>query len=52
MKRPYFTRVSQMKEQLETVDDEVKNIEIVITTLNGHPGSRDSFIRGMCARKK
>ena len=33
----YFTRVSQIKEQLEAVDEEVENIEIMITTLNGLP---------------
>ena len=33
----YFTRVSQIKEQLEAVDEEVKNAEIVMTTLNGLP---------------
>ena len=38
----YFTRVSQIKEQLEAVD--VENAEIVITTWNGLPGSWDSFI--------
>ena len=48
----YFTRVSQIKEQLEAVDEEVENIEIVITTLNGLPGSRNSFIQGMCAKRK
>ena len=45
----YFTRVSQIKEQLEAVKEEVKNEEVVITTLNGLPGSWDSFIKGMCA---
>ena len=48
----YFTRVSQMKEQLEAVDEEVENAEIVMTTLNGHPRTWDSFIQGICARKK
>ena len=47
----YFTRVSQIKEQLEAVDEEVENAEIVMTTLNGLPGSWYSFIRGMCSRK-
>ena len=28
----YFTRVSQIKEQLEAVDEEVENAEIVMTT--------------------
>ena len=45
----YFTRVSKIKEQLEAVEEEVKNAEV---TLNGLPGSWDSFIQGMCARRK
>ena len=48
----HFTRVSQIKEQLEALDEEVENAEVVITTLNGLPGSWDSFIRGMCAGRK
>ena len=48
----YFTRVSQIKEQLEAVEDEVENAKVVITTLNDLQGSWDSFIQGMCARKK
>ena len=48
----YFTRVSQIKEQLEAVDEEVENAEIVMTTLNGLPRSWDYFIQGVCARKK
>ena len=48
----YFTRVSQIKEQLEAVDEEVENVEIVMTTLNGIPRSCDSFIQGICARRK
>ena len=39
----YFTRVSQIKEQLVVIK-EVKNAEVVISTLNGLPGSWDSFI--------
>ena len=45
-------RVSQIKEKLEVVKEEVKNAEVVIATLNGLPGSWDSFIQGMCARRK
>ena len=48
----YFTRVSQIKEQLKAVDEEVENAEIVMTTLNGLPRSWDAFIQGICARKK
>ena len=46
----YFTRVAQMKEQLEAVEENVG--EIVMTTLNGLPRSWDSFIQGICARRK
>ena len=35
----YFTRVSQIREQLEAVKEEAKNVEVVIATLNGLPGS-------------
>ena len=35
----YFTRVSQIKEQLEVVEEEVEHEEVVITTLNGLLGS-------------
>ena len=42
----YFTRVSQIKEQLEVVDEEVENVEIVMTTLNGLPRSWDSLFKG------
>ena len=48
----YFTRVSQIKEQLVAVEEEVENAKVVIATLNGLPGSWDSFMRGMCARRK
>ena len=41
----YFTRVSQIKE-------EVENAEIMMTTLNGLPREWDSFIQGICAKKK
>ena len=46
----YFTRVSQIKEQLEAMNDEVENAKIVMTTLNGLPKSWDSFIQGICAK--
>ena len=44
----YFTGISQIREQLEAIKEEVKNVEVVIATLNGLPGSWDSFMRGMC----
>ena len=48
----YFTRVAQIKEQLVAVKEEVENAKVVIATLNCLPGSWDSFMRGMCARRK
>ena len=48
----YFTRVSQIKEQLEAVGEDVENGEVVMTTLNGLHRSWDCFIQGICARKK
>ena len=44
----YFTRVAQIKEQLEVVEENVEEGEIVMTTLNGLPRSWDSFIQGIC----
>ena len=35
--QPYFTRASQIKEQLLTVEEEVENAKVVIATLNGLP---------------
>ena len=48
----YFTRVSQIKEQSEAVEENVEEGEIVMTTLNGLPRSWDSFTQGICARRK
>ena len=41
----YFTRVSQIKEHLESVEENVKEGEIVMNTLNDLPRSWDSFIQ-------
>ena len=43
---------AESKNKFGAVKKEVKNAEVVIATLNGLPGSWDSFIRGMCARRK
>ena len=48
----YFTMVSQIREQLEVVKEEVKNVEVMIATMNGLPRSWDSFIQEMCTRRK
>ena len=41
----YYTRVSQIKEQLVVVEEEVENAEMMIATLNGLPRSWDSFMK-------
>ena len=51
MQKPY-SHTLQIKEQLQAVEEEEENAEVVITTLNGLPGSWDSFIQGMCSRRK
>ena len=40
----YFTRVSQLKEQLEAIEDKIDEIELVMTSLNGLTRPRDFFI--------
>ena len=45
-------RISQIKEQLQARIEEVKNAEVVMATLTSLPGSWDSFMQGMCGRRK
>ena len=40
----YFARVSQIKEQLEAIGDNVEVVEAKITTLNGLPSSFKGFV--------
>ena len=42
----YFSRVSQIKEQIEAIGDPVEEAELVMTTMNGLPRSWDPFIKG------
>jgi hypothetical protein len=46
----FFTRISQINEQIISIGDSVEEVELVMTTLNGLPKSWDSFIRGICSR--
>ena len=48
----HFTRVSQIKEQLEAIEENVEEGEIVMNTLNGLPRSWDSFVQGICERRR
>ena len=40
----YFTRVSQIKDQLESISDMVEEAKVVMTTLNGIPRDQEAFI--------
>ena len=44
--------MSQIKEQLEAIRDIIEEVELVMTTLNGLPRSWESFIQGICSRRK
>ena len=48
----YFSRVSQIRDQLESIGDIVEEAEIVMTTLNGLPRDWEAFIQGICSRRK
>ena len=48
----YFTRVAQIKDQLEAIDDMVEEAEVVMITLSGIPRDWETFIRGICSRRK
>ena len=48
----YFSRVNQIKEQIEAIGDIVNGEEMVMTTLNGLPRSWDAFIQVICSRRK
>ena len=43
----YFTRVSQIREQIEAIGDSVEEAELVMTTMNGLPRPWDPFIKGI-----
>jgi hypothetical protein len=48
----YFSRISQFKEQLETIGDTIDEDELIMTTLNGLTRPWDAFIQTICARTK
>jgi hypothetical protein len=48
----YFSRVSQFKEQLEAIGENLDEYELMMTTLNGITRPWDAFIQIICARKK
>ena len=48
----YFTRFSQIKEQIDAIGDSLDEYELVMNALNGLTRPWDSFIQTMCARKE
>jgi hypothetical protein len=48
----YFSRVSQFKEQLEAIGDNLDEDELIMTSLNGLTRPWDAFIQTICARKE
>ena len=48
----YFTRVSQVREQLSAIGDALDEDELVMDALNGIARDFDSFICTMCAKKE
>ena len=42
--KSYFTRVSQINEQLEFIRDTIEEAKIMMTTLHGIPRSWETFI--------
>ena len=48
----YYTRVSEFKEQIESIRHSLDEYQLVMTTLNGLTRRWDSFIQTMCARKE
>jgi hypothetical protein len=43
----FFTRISQIKDQLAATGDPVEDVELVTTRLNGFPPSWDPFVQGI-----
>ncbi len=48
----YFTRVHQIKEQIEAIGGKVDPYELTMTALNGLTRPWDAFIQTICARKE
>ena len=48
----YFSRISQIRKQLEAIGDNVEETKVEITSLNGLPSSWKYFIKEICSRRK
>jgi hypothetical protein len=48
----YFTKVSQLRDQLQAIGDKVDDVELVTVTLNGFPSSWESFVQSIGGQEK
>jgi hypothetical protein len=48
----YLRKVSEIRDQLKAIGDEVSDAELVTISLNGLPISWEPFIQSICGRKK
>jgi hypothetical protein len=48
----YFKMVYQIKEHIEAIGDTIKEVEFIMNTSNGLPRSFESFIYGICSRRR
>ena len=52
MIQEYFSRISEIKEQLKAIGDTIDEDEFVMTALNGLARPWDAFIQSVCGRKE
>jgi hypothetical protein len=52
MIQEYFSRISEIKEQLKAIGDTIDEDEFVMTALNGLTRPWDAFIQSVCGRKE
>ena len=52
MIQEYFSRISEIKEQLKAIGDTIDEEKFVITTLNGLARPWDAFIQSVCGGKE
>jgi hypothetical protein len=52
MIQEYFSKILEVKEQLEAIGDTIDEDELIMTALNGLTRPWDAFIQTICARKE
>jgi hypothetical protein len=48
----YLTKITQIRDQLASINETVEDVELVNATLGGLPGSWEPFVQGICAREQ